>query len=186
MLTTLAISNYRSLLNLTVPLGRLNLITGPNGTGKSNLYRALRLLSETAQGGVVHALAREGGIQSSLWAGPENISREMRNGSVAVQGGPRKKPVRLRLGFTSEDFGYAISLGLPPPGDRFSLDPQIKRECIRAAESSQIWVVSHAKSLIAALQEDPDCRTLELEKELGVTQIRGQGILDAPAWNWAD
>lgn len=28
MLTTLAISNYRSLLHLVIPLGRLNVITG--------------------------------------------------------------------------------------------------------------------------------------------------------------
>ncbi len=40
MLTTLAISNYRSLRNLIVPLQRLNLITGPNGSGKSSVYRA--------------------------------------------------------------------------------------------------------------------------------------------------
>ena len=50
MLTTLAISNYRSLRNLIVPLRQLNLVTGPNGSGKSSVYRALRLLAETAQG----------------------------------------------------------------------------------------------------------------------------------------
>ncbi|MGI9102411.1 MAG: AAA family ATPase [Terriglobales bacterium] len=41
-------SNYRSLRNLVVPLHRLNVITGANGTGKSNLYRALRLLADVA------------------------------------------------------------------------------------------------------------------------------------------
>jgi predicted ATPase len=69
MLTTLAISNYRSLRNLIVPLGRLNVITGPNGSGKSSLYRALRLLVDTAQGRVVTSLALEGGLQSTVWAG---------------------------------------------------------------------------------------------------------------------
>ena len=61
MLATLAIANYRSLLRLAIPLGDLNVIAGPNGSCKSNLYRALRLLGETAQGGVVNALAAEGG-----------------------------------------------------------------------------------------------------------------------------
>jgi predicted ATPase len=43
----------------------------------------------------------------------------------------RKKPVSLRLGFASDDFGYAIDLGLPTPsGSAFAQDPQIKRECI--------------------------------------------------------
>src|SRR4051812_4370107 len=104
---TLAISNYRSLLGLVLPLGRLNVITGPNASGKSNLYRALRLLAETASGGVVQALANEGGLSSTLWAGPEHLSAAMRSGSAPVQGGPRTKPVRLKLGFAGEDFGYS-------------------------------------------------------------------------------
>src|SRR5437764_3732156 len=105
MLTVLAISNYRSLRNLIVPLQRLNVITGPNGSGKSSLYRALRLLADTAQGDVVTSLAREGGLQSTLWAGPEVISRAVRRGQHPVQGTVRQKPVSLRLGFASEEFG---------------------------------------------------------------------------------
>jgi len=131
MLTTLAIANYRSLRDLVVPMSRLNLVTGANGSGKSNLYRALRLLAETAQGGVVPALAREGGLRSTLWAGPENITRRMRSGEVPVQGGPRQESVSLRMGFAGDEFGYAIDLGLPQPSmSAFGLDPQIKREVI--------------------------------------------------------
>jgi len=133
MLKTLAVANYRSINELVIPLGRLNLITGPNGSGKSNLYRALRLLAETAQGGVVNALAREGGLDSTFWAGPEHTSRRMRNGEVPVQGSVRQGSKRLRLGFAAEDFSYSIALGLPEPSrSAFSLDPQIKRETIWA------------------------------------------------------
>ena len=131
MLTTLAISNYRSLRNLVLPIERLNVITGPNGSGKSNVYRALRLLADTAQGRVISSLAREGGLQSTLWAGPEVIARAVRRGEHPVQGTVRHKPVNLRLGFASEGFGYLIDLGLPrPDASAFSLDPEIKRECI--------------------------------------------------------
>ncbi|WP_338479183.1 AAA family ATPase [Pseudomonas trivialis] len=133
MLKTLAVANYRSINKLVVPLDRLNLITGANGSGKSNLYRALRLLAETAQGGVINALAREGGLDSTFWAGPETISRRMRNGEVAVEPSVRQGVKRLRLGFAAEDFSYAISLGLPEPSaSYFSLDPQVKKECIWA------------------------------------------------------
>jgi len=133
MLKTLAVANYRSINTLVVPLGRLNLITGPNGSGKSNLYRALRLLAETAQGGVVNALAREGGLDSTFWAGPEVISRRMRSGEVPIGATVRLNTKRLRLGFAMEDFSYSISLGLPEPSSSaFSLDPEIKRECIWA------------------------------------------------------
>jgi len=133
MLTTLAISNYRSLRNLVLPLQRLNVVTGPNGSGKSNLYRALRLLADTAQGRVVPSLAREGGLQSTLWAGPETISPAVRRGDYPVQGTARKHPVSLRMGFASEEFGYLIDLGLPSQHkspSAFTLDPEIKRECI--------------------------------------------------------
>jgi predicted ATPase len=131
MLTRLAIAGYRSLRDLVVPLRQLNLVTGPNGSGKSNLYRALRLLAETAQGRVIPSLAREGGLESTLWAGPETISRAMLRGEHPVQGGSRKRPVSLRLGFAGDEFGYAIDLGLPiPSGSAFAHDPEIKRECI--------------------------------------------------------
>lgn len=109
----------------------LNVITGANGTGKSNVYRALRLLADTAQGRVVWSLAREGGLQSTLWAGPEETSRAVRRGDYPLQGTVRNKRVNLRLGFASDEFGYLIDLGLPAPGQSaFSLDPEIKRECI--------------------------------------------------------
>lgn len=135
MLTTLAVANYRSINNLVVPLGRLNLVTGANGSGKSNLYSALRLLAETAQGGVVEALAREGGLDSTFWAGPQNLTARMQRGEVPVQGGPRQGPQRLRMGFARDDFSFAISLGVPVPPPyptAFLLDPEIKRECIWA------------------------------------------------------
>jgi predicted ATPase len=134
MLTALAISGYRSLRDLVVPLRRLNLITGANGTGKSSLYRAMRLLADTAQGNVIQSLAYEGGLPSTLWAGPESIGRSVKRGDHPIEGTVRAAPVSLRLGFASDEFGYLIDLGLPkqsrPPASMFMLDPEIKRECI--------------------------------------------------------
>jgi predicted ATPase len=138
MLSTLAVAGYRSLRDLAIPLKQLNLLTGANGTGKSNVYRALRLLAESAQGRVIPSLAREGGLQSSLWAGPESFSRSVLSGDQPVVGTARKRPVSLRLGFTGDDFGYTIELGLPPPQPgadaatptAFGQDPEIKRECV--------------------------------------------------------
>ena len=69
MLNTLAINNYRSLQDLVLPLGPLNLVTGANGSGKSSLYRALRLLAQTAQLGVIQALVQEGGPAVDLLGG---------------------------------------------------------------------------------------------------------------------
>jgi predicted ATPase len=132
VLRTLAIENYRSLRDLVLPLTSLNVVTGGNGTGKSSLYRALRLLADGARNGMVAALAREGGLPSVLWAGPDQLGRAVREGRYPVQGTRRSGPVAIRLGFGGDDFGYAIDLGLPPPDQMtaFSRDPVIKRECV--------------------------------------------------------
>jgi predicted ATPase len=135
MLRTLAISGYRSIRDLVLPLAGLNLVTGPNGSGKSSLYRALRLLAETVQGRIVSSLAREGGLPSTLWAGPETFSRSVLRGDRPVQGTVRKNPISLKLGVLSDDFGYSIDLGLPqrePGTSLFTSDPEIKRECLWA------------------------------------------------------
>lgn len=133
MIHTLAISGYRSLRNLILPLDRLNVVTGANGSGKSSLYRALRLLGDAALNTVVASLAREGGLPSTLWAGPEEIGRAVRQGEFQVEPTVRRKPISLKLGFVAEPYSYSIDLGYPPPpppATLFNLDPGIKRECI--------------------------------------------------------
>jgi predicted ATPase len=131
VLTVLAVSNYRSLRNLVVSLRGLNVVTGANGSGKSSLYRALHLLADTAQGRVVPSLAREGGLQSTLWAGPETVSRSIKRGDFPVQGTLRDQRTNLCLGFASDGFGYLIDLGLPAAGTTaLELDPVVKQECI--------------------------------------------------------
>lgn len=141
MITRLAISGYRSLRDIRLELGRLTVVTGANGSGKSSLYRALRLLADVAQGRVVQSLAAEGGVQSTLWAGPETIAASVRRGDHPVQGVRRDASVALKLGFAGEDYGYAIDLGYPPqqfprPANPslFNLDPQIKLEALWTGE----------------------------------------------------
>jgi predicted ATPase len=131
MITTLAVSGYRSLRDVVVPLSPLTAITGGNGSGKSSLYRALRLLAQCGEGHVIGSLAREGGLQSALWAGPESLAGARRG--APVQGTVRKGPISLRMGFASDDFGYLVDLGLPQPtgmATAFQRDPQLKRELI--------------------------------------------------------
>lgn len=157
MINTLAISNYRSLRDLRLPLGQVNIIEGPNGSGKTNIYRALRLLVDAAEGRLVQSLAREGGLSSVLWAGPEVISREMMLGHTPVQGTTRKGPVRLLLGLSSDQFTYMIDLGLPVPSmSAFALDPVIKREWL--------WIgnkVTSGSLLIDRKNEKLQCRNAD-------------------------
>jgi predicted ATPase len=134
-INAVAVESYRSLRRLVLPLTGVNVVTGSNGSGKSSLYRALRLLADTSRNGAVAALAREGGLASTLWAGPEAGSASTKRRGFPTQGSNRRSaPIGLRLGFAGSEFGYAIDLGLPgfgPGSDTaFLLDPEIKAECI--------------------------------------------------------
>jgi predicted ATPase len=129
MIRTIAISGYRSLRDVRLSLGSLNGVTGANGVGKSSLYRAIRLLADIAQGRNIQSLAAEGGLHSTLWAGPEQFSRAMKQDRLPVQGTVRRGSISLKLGFSGDDYGYAIDLGLPTPSSsQFSRDPAIKTE----------------------------------------------------------
>lgn len=134
MIQTVAVQGYRSLRDLVLPLGQLSLITGANGSGKSSVYRSLRLLADVAQNSVVASLAREGGLPSTFWAGPETIARSVRQGTHDGEPLAARTVASLKLGFGG-DYGYSIDLGYPQPlkpplATMFKLDPHVKRECL--------------------------------------------------------
>ena len=130
MLHTFAVTNYRSLRDLKLALTPLTVVTGANGCGKSNLYRALRLLAQAADGRLAEALALEGGIPSVQWAGPHDIRAQVKRGGP-IQGTAKKGPLRVTFGFAADDVAYEIALGLPTPSlSRFAFDPEIKKSAM--------------------------------------------------------
>ncbi|RGE45087.1 ATP-binding protein [Comamonas testosteroni] len=168
MLSTLAIANYRSLRRLVMPLGRLTVVTGPNGSGKSSVYKSLRLLGDIAYGGAVQSLVREGGLPSTLWAGPEEITPAMRRGEQPVQGTVRSKTERLQLGFAShgwDGLSYAIALGRPAPTSvpaPFAQDPEIKHEAVWAGPVRRpASLLVERKAAALRLRADAGWQTLE-------------------------
>ncbi|RKE63664.1 AAA family ATPase [Microbacterium sp. AG238] len=50
-----------------------------------------------------------------------------------------------------------------------------------ASERTQVITVSHADALVDAL---PEPARVELQRSDAETIVRGQGLLDVPAWNW--
>ena len=135
MIRTVAVQGYRSLRDLLLPLGQLSVITGANGSGKSSVYRSLRLLADAALNSVVASLAREGGLPSTLLeqARVDYRARSSPQGTYAVEPLAKRKVASLKLGFGGDTYGYSIDLGYPPPpppATMFGLDPHVKRECI--------------------------------------------------------
>ncbi|HMV66272.1 MAG TPA: AAA family ATPase, partial [Myxococcota bacterium] len=57
------IRNFRSIAGCDVRLQPLTLLVGPNGAGKSNLLDALRLVADSLQTTLEHALRERGGVE---------------------------------------------------------------------------------------------------------------------------
>jgi predicted ATPase len=128
-LAEIHVEGYRSVREMRLPLSRINVLTGPNGCGKSNLYNSLLLIARAAQGQFARAIAEEGGTPSVFWAGGERVRYTK-----------KRPPKRVVLGFTSDDFGYELQFGTPSPsclpiGTLFTLDPEMKEECIWPTDS---------------------------------------------------
>ena len=152
MITTLAFEEYRSLRDLRFSVGRLTVITGANGTGKSNVYKALRLLVDAAEGQLGRALAREGGMPSALSAIPQTHRTA----------GAR----RLSIGFADEAMAYELRLGLPAPDDRppeertaFTHDPLVKEETIRTLKKPRVNLLERRSQSAMLRDDDGHART---------------------------
>ncbi|MFA5950099.1 MAG: AAA family ATPase [Hyphomicrobium sp.] len=96
-ITQIAVSGYRSVQSCRFPIAPLTVLVGKNGVGKTNLYRALRLLSSAADGCTTLRVAEEGGLQSALWAGTDK----------------KTASTSISLAATFEDFEYRIEIGSP-------------------------------------------------------------------------
>lgn len=113
------IQGFRSVRKLNLPLKQLNIISGANGCGKSNLYKAMRLLHEAANGRLSQAIAEEGGIQKVMWAGGHRA------------GDRAQDPKRMILAVDMQYYEYQIEIGFPEPLiSLFALDPLVKKENI--------------------------------------------------------
>src|SRR6478736_5575461 len=107
MLTAVAVSGYRSLRDVVVPLHGLDVVTGANGSGKSSLYRSLRLLAGCGRGDVIGTLAREVGLQLGFASDDFGYL--------------------VDLGLPQQASGSDAGAGSP---SAFLRDPEIKREVV--------------------------------------------------------
>ncbi|MDZ4835410.1 MAG: AAA family ATPase [Candidatus Melainabacteria bacterium] len=108
-LTDFAICNYRSIKNVWLKLQRVNVFVGPNGCGKSNLYRALYLMSSAANGQFARSIAEEGGMPSAMWCG----------------GRGKRDSSHMNLSVKFDDLQYDLICGVVDRGQRIQVPPSI-------------------------------------------------------------
>ncbi|MFO0709147.1 MAG: AAA family ATPase [Sandaracinus sp.] len=159
-----AIAGYRSLHDLAFAPGPLTVISGGNGVGKSNVYRALELMHAAAHGRLARSLALEGGLPSAAWAGPEDTrSEDAKRLGRAIEGTMRKRPIRVRLGMQLDAGCFEMSIGLPPlePGAPtvFRFDPEVKQEWLWSAPPRKKNKPFLTREGLAANGLDSDGRT---------------------------
>src|SRR4051812_19578188 len=135
------IEGYRSIRELHLPLQPINVLTGPNGCGKSNLYNGLVLLAHAAKGEFARAVVSEGGTPSILWAGGE---RKRLN--------RKRPPRRVVFNFENDDYGYELQAGLPSKNEHalgtvFTIDPRIKEETL--------WPVGTKPRVLMLKRDEP-------------------------------
>jgi predicted ATPase len=159
------VTGYRSVRNLRLHLSQINVLTGANGTGKTNLYNSVFLLAKAAAGGFAQVVAEEGGMPSVLWAG----ARKSRS-----SGAIRMEPVRMTLGIKTDTFSYELICGLPKQssGEKsaFSLDPEVKEERVWMDAPHGLKVTFFERSPKGAWILDNDERLADYSGELLPTE----------------
>ena len=173
-------NGYRSLRSIRMSIGALSVFLGANGTGKTNLYRALQLLQASAAGALSEELAGEGGMDSALWAGKR------------VPGDPATLALSADFGEPRERnfYRYSLTVGLPPSqtdekgnvhamGTAFALEAQVKEETLvfENGRRTEKLLARHGPYLTAC---DEAGERQEIERELMASET-ALGSLQDPS-----
>lgn len=151
MINHIRIKNFRSVRDIELELGALNIVFGPNGCGKSNIYKAIHLLTACADGKFSGYISDEGGLENIMWSGPNAPNDRF--------------PRRLQIACLTDEFDYQLQVGFPeklPYPTQFQLDPIVKEE--------SIW--------LAGFSRRPSSRVLERKNQAAfLVDVNGEKAL---------
>lgn len=147
MIKTITVRSFKSLEDLTIELGNLNVFVGANGSGKSNLLEAVGVLSAAADGRVTDQTLLQRGVRPGV---PRLYKSAFPNTASAAQ-----RPRHIFFSGASADASYAVSLNNPlsdpSPAWRFKTERLMRGETRLASRSPNSRHHPNTESGLAAL-----------------------------------
>jgi predicted ATPase len=136
-LSALEVENFRSLRQVVLPLGPVNVLVGPNGAGKTNVLEVFRFLADIVRTDLAPALADRGGFEHLVFRGgavrPEHIR-------IGIKGSWSPGPAEQ----SADEYHLRIT-------------PSAREEIFRSeAEGHQLRVITVSGETAATLAGKPD------------------------------
>ncbi|WP_299053686.1 ATP-binding protein [uncultured Nocardioides sp.] len=146
MILSIEVDNFKTLRSARVDFGRMTMILGANGAGKSNLFDALRFLKAVGDGRSVRD-AIEGHASPSLVS---SIVSGVRGGGAAVSNfmsDSREFSIRARVWVDGQTLTYYVRVD----AERY----RVVQEELRATEHPGTYVYS-TQPETGAIEQDPE------------------------------
>ena len=131
MIDRIVIENFKSLRRVDLKLGRLNLLVGANGSGKSNLLDALRVLQGIGNGFTISEIldGKPDGATNSRWEGIRGGS-----GHACSVGNSSHSAISIDVwGKLPERTCWTLSVAFVPG------DGRVTRECLITPPSRHVY-----------------------------------------------
>ncbi len=176
-ISKLNIERFRALKQVKIDgLGRVNLITGRNNTGKSSVLEALRILASDASPSVIYDILRfreedigdtddtarssdDGGmfLWSTLFTGFPQFSAKLKSIAIAAEEGSRPMRLTMEAGWFSEERNPDGTRRLVPKQDElFGEGEEIPALVIEAAGTRRMLTLDSMRRYASRGRSRPD------------------------------
>jgi predicted ATPase len=119
----LSVTGYKHLQNVSLELGPVNVLVGPNGVGKSSVLDVFYIMASSAEATLEASIADYGGMTSLLTADGHTDTIEIKLDQTSSREIPR---LEYMMRLVREGYGYAISRELLTQQRQDAVDTPVK------------------------------------------------------------
>ena len=132
-------SGFRSLKDILWEPGALNVVIGPNATGKSNLLRILELVSVSARGGLAKYIQKWGGMEPLVWDGcTDHIRFKVKMSPVDEGRDPERESLTYEMEMRRLGMGGSFIIGHELLGNFYEVEIGRRHEPFKLLERRQL------------------------------------------------